>query len=56
MLWESSPYHHHIPVPLCQQIDQIALKLVSILIFIHQNELELPLVLLRGARSAPSEA
>ena len=38
------PHHHHVPVPRAEQIDELALKLVRVLVFVHQHELKLALI------------
>ena len=39
-------HHHDVLMPRRQQVDQVALQLVRVLVFVHQDELEAPLVLL----------
>ncbi len=42
-------HHHDVVMPRGEQIDEVALQLVGILIFIHENELKPALVLLADA-------
>src|SRR5256885_4672220 len=38
------PYHHHVLMPRGEQVNEVALELVRVLIFVHENKLESALV------------